>query len=222
MNKKVLVILITIVLIISIVVIGVVFINRSQKGGQSANNEQIKDKKTLQLYNKILEAKVMTFTKTLDDNNKIFIAIKDNKGYKEITVNGNTQKYVVKDGDTYYLDETTEKYYIYKSNDTILTEIREQFENLDNKSFLEGKEKIDGKNYNYEEVLRYQDFLFNYDLAVKDLELAKTKLYYSGKKLTYIKTTIGDVEELLKIDISFKDVKDEYFDIPQNYQNGEE
>ena len=71
MNKKVLVILITIVLIISIVVIGVVFINRSQKGGQSANNEQIKDKKTLQLYNKILEAKVMTFTKTLDDNNKI-------------------------------------------------------------------------------------------------------------------------------------------------------
>ena len=128
----------------------------------------------------------------------------------------------MKDGDTYYLDETTEKYYIYKSNDTILTEIREQFENLDNKSFLEGKEKIDGKNYNYEEVLRYQDFLFNYDLAVKDLELAKTKLYYSGKKLTYIKTTIGDVEELLKIDISFKDVKDEYFDIPQNYQNGEE
>ena len=38
MNKKVLVILITIVLIISIVVIGVVFINRSKKVGQSANN----------------------------------------------------------------------------------------------------------------------------------------------------------------------------------------
>lgn len=220
MNKKVLIILIMIVLI-SIVVIGVIF-NRQNVNSKLADNGQLKNTKTSQLYNKILETKSLTFTKILDDNNKIFIAIKDDKAYKEITTNGIVQKYIVKDGDTYFLDETNEKYYKYQSNDTALTEIKEQFERLKDKNFLEGKEKLDGKNYNYEEFSGYQDFLFNYELATKNLELAKTKLYYDGGSLDFIKTIVGDNEELLKIDVSYKSVKDEYFDIPQNYTNGEE
>jgi len=40
------------------------------------NNEQNEKTKTSQLYEKISNAKEMTFTQTLDDNNKIFIAIK--------------------------------------------------------------------------------------------------------------------------------------------------
>lgn len=221
MSKKALIILITITLIITVTIIGVI-IKSQQKNNKSVENEQAKNTKTTQLYNKISEAKAMTFTKILDDNNKIFIAIKENKGYKEITTNGNIQKYIVKEGDTYYLDETSEKYYKYQSNDTILTEIKEQFDNLINKNFSEGKEKLEGKNYNYEEFAGYQDFLFNYELTVNDLELAKTKLYYDGGNLNYIKTIVGEKEELLKIDIAFKSVKEEYFKIPDNYTNGEE
>lgn len=221
MSKKAVVISIIIALIIILVVIGIIF-NGQHGGNKTADNEQLKSTKTSQLYNKILEAKAMTFTKTLDDNNKTFIAIKDDKAYKEITTNGNVQKYIVKDGNTYYLDETNEKYYRYQSNDTILTEIREQFEGLNNRDVSEGKEKLEGKNYNYEEFSGYQDFLINYDLAVNDLELAKTKLYYDGGSLNYIKTIVGDSEELLKIDISYKSVKDEFFDIPLNYSNGED
>ena len=223
MSKKTAVNLIAIVLII--VIVGVVIwsiFNRLYRDGQVADNEQLKGAKTLELFNKILEAKEMSFTKILDDSNKVFIVIKDDMAYKEITINGNVQKYVVKDGDTYYLDEINQKYYIYKSNDTIITEVKEQFEGLYNKSFLEGKEKIDGKNYSYEEVSEYQDFLFNYELAVNDLELAKTKFYFDGGKLAYIKTVVGDYEELLKIDVSLKNVKDDYFNIPENYLNGDE
>lgn len=223
MSKKTAVNLIAIVLII--VIVGVVIwsiFNRLYRDGQVADNEQLKGAKTLELFNKILEAKEMSFTKILDDSNKVFIVIKDDMAYKEITINGNVQKYVVKDGDTYYLDEINQKYYIYKSNDTIITEVKEQFEGLYNKSFLEGKEKIDGKNYSYEEVSEYQDFLFNYELAVNDLELAKTKFYFDGGNLAYIKTVVGDYEELLKIDVSLKNVKDDYFNIPENYLNGDE
>ena len=164
----------------------------------------------------------MTFTKILDDNNKVFIAIKDNNAYKEIALNGETQKYVVKEGETYLLDEKNKKYYKYQSNDIILTEVREQFEELNNKSILEGKEKIDGKTYNYVEISGYQGFLFNDELGVNDLSRAITRLYFGGDELNYIKTIVGDSEELIKVEVSYKSVDEDYFVVPDDFSNGRE
>lgn len=223
MSKKTKIILMTIFLIIITVIIGTfIIVNQHKTAERVPESEQSKSTKTSQLYDKILNEKEMTLTKILDEDNKIFIAIKDNKGYKEVTLNGNTEKYIVKDGNTYYLDEFNEKYYKYQSNDTIITEVKEQFQALCNNSFLKGKESIEGKNYKYEEVSGFQDFLFNYELAVNDLEFAKTRLYYDGENLKYVKTTVGDNNELLEIKISFKGVKDNYFEIPESYSNGEE
>lgn len=217
MNKKKAILITLIAIIIIVVTVGIIIFSNNQTK-ISTNNEQNEKAKTSQLYEKISNAKEITFTKTLDDNNKISIAIKNNNGYKEVTTNGRTKKYIVKDGDTYYLDETDKKYYVYQNNDTILTEIKEQFEELkDITEISEGKEKINEKKYDYEEISRYQGFLFNDKLSVNNLEYAKTRLYYNDNQLVYIKTIAGDNEEIIKVDISYDDVNDDYFNVPEDY-----
>lgn len=218
MNKKkiILITIITIIIIVAIVEIIILINNQTQ-----TNNEQNEKTKTSQLYEKISNAKEMTFTQTLDDNNKILIAIRNNNGYKEVTTNGRTKKYIVKDNNTYYLDETDKKYYVYQNNDTILTEIKEKFEGLkDITEISRGKEKINGKNYEYEEISKCQEFLFNSELSVNNLEYAKTRLYYDDNQLVYIKTIVGDNEEIIKIDISYNNINNDYFNIPEGYSTG--
>lgn len=227
MNKKKKMLIAIIAIIIIVAIIGIILlvnnqtkkvVNNEENSNISTNNENTK---TSQLYEKISNAKEITYTQTLDDNNKIFIAIKNDDGYKEVTTNGRTKKYIVKNGDTYYLDETDKKYYVYQSNDIILTEIKEQFEKLkDTTEISEGKEKINGKKYDYEEISRYQGLLFNDELSVNNLEYAKTRLYYDDNQLVYIKTIVGDNEEVIKIDISYDNINNEYFNIPKDYLNG--
>lgn len=217
-KNKIILISIAIVIILAIVVGIVAFINNkntdTQNGGENQNT------KTSQLYNKISEAKQITFTQTLDDNNKTTIVIKDDNGYKEVVSDGTVKKYIVKDGDTYYIDESNKKYYKYQSNDMILTEIKEQFEDLYGKAVTKGREKVGGKTYNYEEIAECQDFLMNEELSVNNLEYAKTRLYYDNENLVYIKTIVGENEETIKVDISYDNVNDDYFNIPEDYTNG--
>lgn len=219
MNKKKTILIAIITIIIIVAIVGIIILINNKK--TPTNNEQNEKTKTSQLYEKISNAKEMTFAQTVDDNNKIFIAIKNNNGYKESTTNGRTKKYIVKDNNTYYLDTIDKKYYVYQNNDTILTEIKEKFENLkDITEISSGKEKINGKNYEYEEILKYQDFLFNSELSVNNLEYAKTRLYYDNNQLVYIKTIVGDNEEIIKIDISYDNINNDYFNIPEDYSSG--
>lgn len=218
MDKKKKVILISVAIIILAIVVGTVIFINSQKSNNQ-NTEELQNTKTSQLYNKILEAKEIIVTQALDDNNKTTIAIKDDNGYKEVVSDGSVEKYIVKNGDTYYIDESNKKYYRYQSNDMILTEIKEQFEDLYEKPVTKGKEKVNGKTYNYEEITGYQDFLINEELSVNNLEYAKTRLYYDSENLVYIKTIVGENEEIIKVNISYN-VNDDYFNIPEDYIDG--
>ena len=47
----------------------------------------------------------------------------------------------------------------------------------------------------------------------------KTRFYFNGLKLVYIKTITNDTEELLKVDLSYK-VQNQNFEIPSNYVEG--
>lgn len=220
MSKKKTILTIIIAIIVIIAVVGSIILIKN-KTKTSTNNEQNQKTKTSQLYEKISNTKEIIFSQILDENNKILIAIKNSNGYKEVTTNGRIKRYIVKDNNTYYLDETDKKYYVYKNNDTIITEIKEQFEELkDITEISKGKEKINGKKYEYEEISRYQDFLFNNELSVKNLEYAKTRLYYDNNQLVYIKTIVGDNEEIIKVDISYDNINNDYFNIPENYSDG--
>ncbi len=210
-KKKIILIIIAIIIILAIITGVIMFINKNK------NKENQESTKTSELCQKIINANEIAYTKTIDENNKITIIVKGDKAYKEVTTEGKTSRYIVKNGDTYYLNDDEKKYYKYQNNDEILTEIKEQFENIQTSNLKKGKEDINGKKYKYEEISQCQDFLFNDNLSVNNLEYAKTRLYYKNGELSYIKTIVGENEELMKINISYGNINDSYFDIPSDY-----
>ena len=216
-NKKILIIVISIILVLA-VILGIIFLVSKNKQGNT--NEIQEAQKTEKVYEEVSKANQITFTCTLDDKNKETIIVKDNNAYKETTKDGKTSRYIVKDGNTYFLDEDSKKYYTYNNNTSILIELKQQLEKLQDLSKEAGKERIKGKNYSYEEFEQYQGFLINNKIAVTDLTKAKTRIYYDNDKIVYIKTIAGDETELLKVDISYNQVNDDYFNIPDEYKDG--
>ena len=216
-NKKILIIVISIILVLA-VILGIIFLVSKNKQGNT--NEIQEAQKTEKVYEEVSKANQITFTCTLDDKNKETIIVKDNNAYKETTKDGKTSRYIVKDGNTYFLDEDSKKYYTYNNNTSILIELKQQLEKLQDLSKKAGKERIKGKNYSYEEFEQYQGFLINNKITVTDLTKAKTRIYYDNDKIVYIKTIAGDEEELLKVDISYNQVNDDYFNIPDEYKDG--
>ncbi|MFR6021522.1 MAG: hypothetical protein ACLUHC_01165 [Clostridia bacterium] len=207
------------IIILVVVIIGVIIFALSSKN-KTNKTEQTESVEIQKNYEKIANSKEMTFTITLDENNKETIVIKDGQAYKETTRNGVTYKYIVKGNDTYFVDDSNKTYYTYKNNTEISTEIQQKLSKLKEMSSNTGKEKVKGKNYHYEEFEKYQDFLINNKIAATDLTKAKTRIYYDNDKIVYIKTIAGDKEELLKVDISYGTVKNDYFNIPSEYKDG--
>ena len=207
------------IIILVVVIIGVIIFTLSSKN-KTNKTEQTESVEIQKNYEKIANSKEMTFTITLDENNKETIVIKDGQAYKETTRNGVTYKYIVKGNDTYFVDDSNKTYYTYKNNTEISTEIQQKLSKLKEMSSNTGKEKINGKNYQYEEFEKYQDFLINNKIAVTDLTKAKTRIYYDNDKIVYIKTIAGDEEQQLKVDISYGTVKNDYFNIPSEYKDG--
>ena len=207
------------IIILVVVIIGVIIFALSSKN-KTNKTEQTESVEIQKNYEKIANSKEMTFTITLDENNKETIVIKDGQAYKETTRNGVTYKYIVKGNDTYFVDDSNKTYYTYKNNTEISTEIQQKLSKLKEMSSNTGKEKVNGKNYQYEEFEKYQDFLINNKIAVTDLTKAKTRIYYDNDKIVYIKTIAGDEQEVLKVDISYGTVKNDYFNIPSEYKDG--
>lgn len=210
-SKKNIVLIVISIILLAIVIGAIVLVIKNK----NTNNQE--NTLTSKLCKKISEANEISYTRTIDENNKITVIVKGDKAYKEVISDGNTTKYIVKNGNTFYLDDGEKKYYKYENNDEILTEVKEQFKNLNLSGLKVGKESINCKNYKYEEIQQCQDFLFDENLSVNNLEYANTRLYYKNENLSYIKTIVGENQELIKVDISYGNINDSYFDIPSDY-----
>lgn len=210
-SKKNIVLIVISIILLAIVIGAIVLVIKNK----NTNNQE--NTLTSKLCKKISEANEISYKRTIDENNKITVIVKGDKAYKEVISDGNTTKYIVKNGNIFYLDDDEKKYYKYENNDEILTEVKEQFKNLNLSGLKVGKESINGKNYKYEEIQQCQDFLFDENLSVNNLEYANTRLYYKNENLSYIKTIVGENQELIKVDISYGNINDSYFDIPSDY-----
>lgn len=62
-------------------------------------------------------------------------------------------------------------------------------------------------------------FLINYKATIDDSK-TKTRLYFEGNNLKYIKTYIGDIEQLLKVEMSYNIDNSVSFEIPKEYNKG--
>ena len=117
------------------------------------------------------------------------VIYKDNKTY---TILHEDKMYLVDDGKD---EESFEDMQLFSAED--LDEIKDE-------EYTTGKEKIDGKEYYYEEY--------------KDEDGNPQRFYFSGDDLKYIKTVDDTEETLIKVNKISSKVDDSLFDIPADYE----
>ena len=215
MSKKKIAIIIVVTLVVLALIAGISWwaIN-----SQNTNNEKEAKNisKVAKLYSELKEKGAYRATIELDDKNVIQYAKKDNKAYLDTNYNWQNSKFIIKDGNSYLLVKEQQAYYTYRNNETELGKIENPLNRIKNSEYKEGKEKIDGKEYKYEEYQGITDFLMKETENV-DEQTSKTRFYFNGDKLVYIKTITGDYQEILKVNISYT-VDDKLFEIPAEYK----
>ena len=210
-KKKIIMIIVCIVLILAIIGGLVYFLGIK---GKTEKEETIS--KIDKVYSELKEKQEYSFKTTLDEQNEIFYAKKDGVVYLDTIYEGEESKIIIKDGNSYLLLDDEKEYYTYQNNETDSEKVTEQLEEIKEKQYTEGKEKIENKEYKYEEYEGTTEFLLKEAEEVEE-QTAKTRFYFDGNKLVYIKTIAGDYQELLKVDISYQ-VDDNLFEIPSDYE----
>lgn len=216
MNKKKTIILISAIAVVLVaIIIGVIILSTS------SNNIVIDTNKTdrlISFYNNLSARNEYNFNMTIDENNKIYYSRKGNMAYMNTFYNEQESEYIIKNGNTYLIRDEEKIYYTYRNNETELTKVTGALDAIKDYEYTSGKEKIDNKEYYYEE---YQGVTM---LSIgisdnSDIQNNKTRFYFEGDELVYIKTITKDNQELMKIETSYN-VKDNLFEIPSDYQEG--
>ena len=203
---------ICIIVAIIIVVLIVYIVTKNQEESASKN-------RLANMYERMIQNETYSITFQLNDNNKYTVSRKGDVANIDTYNDGKHTTDIIKDGNTYLLMYNTKKYYTYQNNVTELGKLSNQLnEIIQSQNPEKGQEKMDGKNYRYEEYKGVSDFLMNTDEDISE-ENANTKFYFDGDDLEYIKTIIGDTSELIRVDVSY-DVDDNTFEIPSDFQEG--
>ena len=169
-----------------------------------------------ELYESLKQEQAYSINLTLDENNKSLYAKQSNIAYLDDILNGVETEMLIKNGNTYLIKDEDKVYYVYKNNETNLNKIEDILEELKDLEYETGKEKINDKNYSYIEFNQLTDLAIMNTSNIKS-DIKKTRFYFDGKDLKYIKTIAGNKEELLKVTIS-KDVDNKLFQIPSDYE----
>lgn len=218
--KKKKIIIISIIAILLIIAVALVIIFSSNKSNSTKIQEQDTGiSRIKEICRKLEENPTYTFKTMLNDENQLVIARKENKAYVEVVDEGEKNTYIVDNNNTTVLVDRTKKYYTYENNNTYLTKVTNNMRQLLKQDYVSGMEKIDNKEYYYEEYAQSYPFLINYKATI-DESKTKTRLYFEGNNLKYIKTYIGDIEQLLKVEMSYNIDNSVSFEIPKEYNKG--
>lgn len=216
MNKKKKIILISLVVIVAVMIIAGIIFACTRTSGKTGENqtEGQGSSKIDTLYNTLSDKNAYSVTMTVNEKNKTFYAKYNGKAYTDIFYNGDETKFIIKDGNSYLLLDSEKTCFTYNNNETNLNKIEDQLKSLQNLEYEEGEEKIENKNYEYEEYNQATSLAL---LDVASASDVKTRFYFNKGKLVYIKTIADDKQELMKVDIS-DDVNKDLFEIPSDYQ----
>ena len=207
-TKKIILISVISVVVIILIAVGIWLVVR----GNNENNGENQLSKIQELYNTLSEKDTYSFKTTVDDNNSSYFAKQGDKSYMEVKIDGETSKYLMMDGNMYYIIDSQEAYYTYTNNQTYLNKIEVQLEALLNMEHGEGREEINNRQYDYEEYGNTASF------AIKpfETESSTTRFYFRGDELQYIKTISGEEQETLEVEIS-DNVDTNLFQLPEGY-----
>lgn len=212
-NKK----LIIGISVIIVILIGIVYYTNNMTSGKEGEKTTNSSSKINKLYETLSNKNTFSVAVTLDKKNKTIYAKNENKAYIESLYEGKEKKIIIKEGNTYLIKDYEKEYYTYKNNETDLEKVVLQLNKIKDNEYVQGKEQIEQKNYNYEEYNVATNFaIFPVDTNLTSGEI-KTRFYFSGNNLVYIKTITQEKQELVKVEIS-DNVDNNLFEIPSEYQ----
>lgn len=217
MNKKISIPVVPIVIAAIVAIIVIVVLMRGT---------QDKTSKLSKVYEKMVTNQEYVFTRyDFEEKNKIITYRKADKTLIDMYNTGEHLSTLVLDGDTYLIRHENKEYYVYPNNnidEEVLTDTLKEIVELE---YTTGEEKIYGKTYKYEEYSGVSDFLISTSRDM-DTSSVKTRFYFKGNELAYLKTIYDVVneetgektqtEELQTVKVEYQ-VEDSVFEIPADY-----
>lgn len=180
-----------------------------------------KTDRVLNMYNKIKDSQNFTFTmEEVNSETQYKISISQRGTDTNIdmqTANEHTSTLIV-EGHVYFIMHDEQEYYTYDSDNTDGDIILGGLKDISDKEYIHGTEEIFGKSYYYEEFEDISTFMILLDL--NEDSKVKTRFYFDGDEIAYIKNIVSDngeeQEELLKVTLEYS-VDDSLFEIPSEY-----
>lgn len=174
------------------------------------------------MYNKIQNSQRFTFTmeeKTSDIDYKVSMAQRN----KDISIDMYSDEEhtttLVLENESYYIMHNDKEYYDFGNEKIDSDLITSSLKNIIKNEYLSGKEEIFGTTYYYEEY-NNEDIDFIIYANINESSTVKTRFYFKGNEICYIKNIInsedGNQEELIKTNLVYKS-DDNLFEIPEDY-----
>ena len=216
MKKKTGILIIVMFMLVITASVLAIFIVKTNKGATKLEN----------VYNKMVENQTYSFTRyDFEEKHKIIIHKKGAKTLIDMFNPGQHLSTLVADKDTYLIYHENKEYYVYSNNNQDQDVIIDELKKITETECTQGKEKIYGKKYRYEEYEGISSFLISSPKNM-DNNSIKTRFYFDKNELVYLKT-IYDVineetgertqeEELQTVKIKYE-VEDSIFEIPTDY-----
>ena len=203
-KKKKISLIIALLIIVAIIVIKIT----------SGNNEN--KHKLAKIYESLNSSQMYLFEMQQNDDNKTIMAKKEDKTLIDQYSKDSHTTTLVKDNNTYLVLHDREEYYTYEQNNVEQSILTDGINEVLQKQYITGEEKVLGKKYAYEEYNGSTIFMITNTLDEKQEDI-KTRFYFDkDDNLVYIKTIFGSKKELLKVNLK-QDVDDSIFEIPSNY-----
>lgn len=152
-KNKVIIISICVILLIIAIALVIIFSNNKIKDTQ-IQEQDTGISRIKEICSKLEENSTYTFKTMLNNENQLMVARKENNAYVEVIDEGEKNTYIVNNDNTTILVDKTKKYYTYENNNTYLTKVTNNMRQLLKQDYVSGMEKIDNKEYYYEEYVR--------------------------------------------------------------------
>ena len=174
------------------------------------------------MLDKIKNSEKFTFTmeeKTSDIDYRVSMAQRGEDVSIDMYSDEEHTTTLVLKNESYYIMHNDKEYYDYGDEKVDSDLVIGSLENISKNEYISGKETIFGTTYYYEEF-NNEDMEFIIYANINESSAVKTRFYFKGNEICYIKNIInsedGNQEELIKTSLAYK-AEDKLFEIPEDY-----
>ena len=179
------------------------------------------------MLDKIKNSERFTFTmeeKTSDIDYKVSMAQRGEDVSIDMYSDEEHTTTLVLKNESYYIMHNDKEYYDYGDEKVDSDLVIGSLENISKNDYISGKEEIFGTTYYYEEF-NNENMDFIIYANINESSTVKTRFYFKGNDICYIKNIINSEEEnheeLIKTNLVYN-ADDKLFEIPEDYAEAAE